>query len=764
MVDSGIRRDSLRFGGTWVTPESMDRTRTLLLALTLLLPASASFAQLVFTEVAADVGVRVLHDPLGLYPDGVQQQNFYGSGVAWADINADGWLDLLFVNGEAGSSTFLNNGDGTFDPLPNFMNRRRVAAGTGIAVADIDNDGDLDFACTNYYGEPFLYVGSGNGTAEQGENLGVNPLLFGPTDTPPDNWIGPQSMGVAFGDIDQDGFLDAYVANYQAQVDMLLHSVQGGYFEHTDWVHSVQAAQGFQPVFWDFDNDNDLDIYVANDFGRNYLFENGGASNGFALTEVAQQYKIAGGNGWPSPASLSMGLAVGDYDNDLDLDLYVTNYFENALYENVGSVSDLWRFRERGLEAKVRYMLNSWGTEFADVDLDGDLDLVLTGGWIPSDPNLDQGRNIDDRLFLNDGAPNWTFTDATEASGFGTDQQSGRGLAVADFDRDGDLDVAVSYNSQYDPIPAPGAVFYEGWSALYRNDQTGGRHWLALELIGSVSCNRSAVGSRVTVTTPAGAQMREIRAGGSFLSQSSLEAGFGLGSETTITEVRVRWLGGSEEVFSGVVADGVFRLREGSGVAEAAMPLPTGLSAEWTGEGMQLAWHHAPWLRPDGAVVERASAGSSEFTPVAAPARLPSDRTGSLLDDTAAEETTYVYRVALSSPFGQGQSIALEATTGIYDETPSPVDRARLGQNYPNPFNPGTTIRYDLPRAMQVRLSIYDLRGRHLATLVDGWREAGAEVSWDGKDDAGNTLASGTYIYTLHTPEGSQSRRLTLLR
>jgi hypothetical protein len=258
--------------------------------------------------------------------------------------------------------------------------------------------------------------------------------------------------------------------------------------------------------------------------------------------------------------------------------------------------------------------------------------------------------------------------------------------------------------------------------------------------------------------------MREVRAGGSFMSQSSLEVEFGLGDESSISEVRVRWPGGGDEVFSGAVPDGVFRLLQGSGVAVPAMPLPTGLTAQWTGVGMELAWHHAPWLRAEGAVVERALVGSTDFTAVDGTVQLPTDRTGTVLDDSADEETTYVYRVALASPFGQGQAITLEATTGRYDEIPVVVDRARLGQNFPNPFNPGTTIRFELPRAMQVRLSIYDLRGRHLATLVDGWRESGDEVVWDGTDNSGNTLASGTYIYTLHTPEGSESRRLTLLR
>jgi len=332
---------------------------------------------------------------------------------------------------------------------------------------------------------------------------------------------------------------------------------------------------------------------------------------------------------------------------------------------------------------------------------------------------------------------------------------------VAEPDKDGVLDLVVTRNARADRDSRKTRT-----SALYRNDGPGA-HWVTLELVGAgadLGTNRSGVGSRIYLTTPSGTQMREIRAGASFLSQSSLEAEFGLGDDPTISEVRVRWLGGEEEVFSGVVADGVFRLEQGTGIAQPAMPLATALTATWTGEGLQLRWHHAPWLRVEGATVERARTGTQEWVAVDRNAQLPTDRTGLLLDNGAEENTEYVYRISLVTPFGTGQAISVEATTGEYEDVPPPVERPRLGQNFPNPFNPGTTIRFEVPGTMRVRLAIYDARGRHVITLLDDVRQGGDEVVWDGTDAAGNPVAIGTYIYTLHTTEGSESRRLTLLR
>jgi hypothetical protein len=728
----------------------------------LLLVASPGFAAVPLVEVSGAAGIDLVSDPLGAVIEDNIQPNYYGSGFSWADVNTDGWPDLIVSNGGVGRSIFLNNGDGTFDDVSSYFNRNEAVGSSGVAAADMDNDGYLDLAFSNYFAEPFVYEGGRQRFAEKAETLGLRPLLFQPGQEPP-NWNGPESTGVAWGDFDADGFVDLYFATYRLQSDMLARSLGGDYFQRTDKVYQNTAAWGFQPVFWDFDDDNDLDIYVANDFGRNFLFVNQGPDSGWQFLERAAQYKVSGGGGFPAPSSLSMGVAVGDYDNDLDLDLYITNYNENELYANEGPYGDgLWRFSRQAVNKGVQYLLNCWGTEFFDAENDGDLDLILTGGWIPSDPILDQGRNIDNKFYLNDGAPDYTFTDVTASSGFSEPDQSGRGLAVADYDRDGDLDVAVWNLSHYDVVTEQ--IDQVGTFQLYRNDQNDGNHWAVFKLQGGgphgaeTGCNRSGVGARVYLTTAAGTQMREVRAGGSYLSQSSIEVEFGLGSQTSIDEVRVRWMCGAEEEFTGCEVDRFYKLVEGKGTPDPLPAAVASFAAEWTDEGMHLSWSQAAWLQIEEVTILRAPAGSDAFQPLSIEMDLRADG-GDALDSTAEVGSTYRYRLELRGGLTTAHAM-IEARAGrVLPQRP------RLGQNFPNPFNPGTTILFTLPERMHVTLELYDSRGRHVTTLLDEVRDAGENsLPWDGNDADGRKLASGVYRYVLQTDAGSQSRSLTLVR
>ncbi len=724
--------------------------------------AAPSYASVTFTERAEDAGISLIHDPLGAVVDGVIQSNLYGSGLAWTDMNHDGWPDLVVANGQGGTSVYLNEGDGTFEDVSHFLGANLGRAANGLAMADMDNDGFSELGIANFYGEPFFYRGASRAFTENSEQVGVSPLLFAPGETPPVGWVGPESMGLAFGDVDADGDLDIYVANYRLQPDMLLESLAGGFFVKTDKVDVLDTGWGFQPVFLDFDNDADIDIFVANDFGRNFLFVNGGAASGYTFEQRANDFKVSGGGGYPAPSSLTMGVAVGDYDNDLDLDIYVTNYIQNELYENAGPVGEAWRFNARGAAKGVQYMYNSWGTEFFDADNDGDLDLCLTGGWIQSADILDQGRNIDNRFYLNNGAPDFDFTDITETSGFGDTANSGRGLALADYDRDGDLDIAVWNGSHYDPGPEdPDAVFQAGPFQLFRNDQNEGNHWVVFQLEGAVhdqgNTNRSGVGARVYLTTGNGTQLREVRAGGSFLSQSSLELEFGLGNATTIDEVKVRWTDGTEEIFEGCEVDRFYRLVEGAGAPLPLSAAITRFDATPQRDGVQLRWSLGAWLdlvRLN--LLRRPNEVGSEWTLLEIPAT-----NGQALDESAEVGAEYVYRLEIVADDG----LTTSAAEVIVKATGSPATRPTLGQNFPNPFNPGTTILYSVPGTTRVTLRILDARGRRVKTLVREERDAGRyEARWDGTDEDGNRVASGSYMYVLETAAGSVSRSLTLVR
>ena len=746
----------------------MRNVRNLALASVVLFGAGPIFAQsaIRFGETSAAAGVTVQHAGLGAFVDGQELQNLNGSGVAFEDIDGDAWPDLILASGESGRSIFLNQGDGSFLDQSDWFASLPRRASTGVSLADTDNDGVLDLLMTNFYGEPWFFRGTASRFVEQSEAHGLSPLMFTAGQEPP-LWVGPQSMGGAFGDWNCDGFVDIYVANYLPfRRDMFLRAIGGSYFQRTDLAAVLEDRAGYQPIFLDLDDDGDLDIYVANDFAKNFFFENQGAASGYGLVEKAGRFDIDGESSWPSKHVMSMGVAIGDFDNDLDLDIYIGDYEENPLYVNPGGPGANTLFEERGAQRGVAYPLNSWGTAFFDADNDGDLDLCLVGGWIWSEPFLDQGRAIDDRFYENLGAPNYNFRDVTSDANF-HDLQSGRGLALADYDRDGRVDVAVWNCTVYDP---PGEIgsgdFFPGDFRLHQNRSTTPHHWLGLKLIGSgpPNTNSSAIGARVYVTAGGVTRMHEVRAGESFLSHHSLEVEMGLGAATSIQELRVRWTNGSYETFNGVRLDAYQALREGTGVIEQYGKLVTSVSGEWDRHQVRIHWRCAAWFDVDDVVLERALAGAGEpvYATIAASGLESQSGIGSVGDRSAEGASSYIYRVTLRSHDGAfAETLVLPVTTDL----PRLPDRVTLRQNFPNPFNPSTRIRFELPAQAKARVAIYDLRGRHLRTLADRiFPEGENQLDFDGTDGDGARLPSGTYSYVLTTRDGSIARRLTLLR
>lgn len=724
-------------------------------------------AALTLTEVGQAAGVRVVHDSRGYMSVGREVQNMYGPGVAWVDMNSDGWLDLFVTNGAAGHFLFLNNSDGTFDDVSALWGVRDSRVGNGVAAADIDNDGDADLAIGNYWAEPQLFLGGGAPLAEVAEIFGLNPLFYAPNPEPPFA-PKPETMGMSFGDYNQDGYVDLYVANYLRQPDLLMESVTGDYFLRTNKVSFVQSGYGFQGIFCDFDDDNDLDIFVTNDFGYDSLFENQGRDAGWTFLEKAQTYKVSGGASSAEDKSMGMGVAVADYDGDLDLDIFVTNYNKNSLFENAGLVNGTWRFRERAAEAGVEYGLNCWGADFCDLDLDGDLDLLQASGYIFADVNP-QPKDLPNQLYLNDGAPDWTFTEVGEQVGF-ADRMMGRGLATADYDRDGDVDIAVGNNTFYEPAPdAANPTVYAGHLLLYRNDQASNHHWVNVRLEGAgqhtigLGCNRTAAGARVYVSSGARVQMREVQAGSSYISQNSLEQEFGLGDIASIDDVWVRWLCGSVEHFTGVQPDRFWVLREGAG---SAHPVPTAvlaLDAVATAAGVRLEWLTSLALPAARVRVLRAPASEPDRMLPLALSVTVDGRQGSALDPTVVAGQRYAYQLLLGGADGVEVASAVVYATALAGE---PVARRpRVGQNFPNPFNPTTTLLYEIPHAMHARLQVLDPRGRVVRTLVDAEVTAGRHaVAWDGTDGTGVKMASGSYTYLLVTDQGTSARRMTLAK
>jgi cytochrome c peroxidase len=524
------------------------------------------------------------------------------TGQAWADYDGDGWLDLYITDfgtpqKPGVNRLYRNNGDGTFSLSPLAEQVALAEAKSGGAVwADYNNDGWSDLYVTNWGANTLFRNDGGQGFTDVTVAAGVGDIANGKT--------------ASWGDFDSDGFLDLYVANWSCtpscgrpvtgDQDRLYRSNGDGTFsDMTRMLSSQTAGAGFIAGFVDFDNDGDLDIYLVNDefvnpVGNALWRNDGPGCDGWCFTEVSKE---AGAN----QRVMGMGLGIGDINNDLHFDLFFTNVGPSTLLLNQGDGTFVNGAVEAGVNTPKAI---GWGTVIFDFDNDGWQDIYLaqmtrTDGGVGFNP-----------LFRNNG--DGTFTDLAEGSGVG-DPGKSIGVSVADFDRDGYLDLIVGN-------------FDEGYR-LYRNtlgDSALGGNWFALNLSGDGPVNRDAVGARVFLTGSDDlVQMRQVTNSTGLGGNSALELHFGLGT-AEVESVRVVWLDGHEEVFDGLATNARYTLAYGGepvlvdGLARATIILPDwwtwavgGLAAIVLAGGMILiAWHRGtarsnrqPVLRPRRAPV-----------------------------------------------------------------------------------------------------------------------------------------------------------------
>ena len=496
-----------------------------------------------------------------------------GGGVGVADINNDSWLDIYVTNSDGSNALYRNNGDGTFDNIAVSAGVDDSSGmGNGVCFADYDNDGDLDFYLTNW-GTSKLFRNNGD------ETFSDVTAIAGLGDPDPTY----RSMGCAWGDYDDDGLVELIVVRHLDESDptvfetrdfstavrpLSLYHNEGsdlaGNWVFTDVTEllgdpnvfpSDLRRAGFQPVFVDFDNDGDQDIYVVNDFnfeiGPNVLWKNDGpdANGDWIFTNVSSSTGAEISDGF------LMGIAIGDYDDNGYLDFYMTNIGPNILLNNVAGT-----FTDKALEAGVqRTFLGTdfvddrsitWGTLFLDYDNDGDLDIYLVAGYLDSDPLPIEQPNV---LFRNDG--NGLFTDVTNVSGAAdVGVEVGRGAAYGDFNNDGCIDMYIVNLGQLDSF---------GIARLFQNNCLANNNWLVVNTIGTIS-NHDGIGARIKVTTSDGTQIREISSGGSHMSHNMLSAHFGLGSSMSIDIIEIQWPSGIIQTLTNIPANQILEVTEPS--------------------------------------------------------------------------------------------------------------------------------------------------------------------------------------------------------
>jgi len=515
---------------------------------------------------------------------GGQKTNKYllettGTGVAALDYDADGWLDLFFVNGttlegfapgkEPTSHLYRNRGNGTFEDATARAGMALTGWGQAACAGDYDNDGFDDLYVT-FWGQNRLFHNKGNGTFED--------VTSGAGLVTPRRW----GAGCAFVDFDRDGLLDLFAANYidfdpkTAPVpesglcrykgvpvacgppgltggkNVLYRNTGSGKFEDVSARTGITAADGTYGLgvsTIDFDDDGWVDLYVANDSNPSTLYRN---KRDGTFEDIA----IEGGCAYSQDGKpqAGMGLAMGDYDRNGTIDIFKTNFAgdTSTLYANIGNGLCEDRTFASGIGINTRWL--GWGVGFLDLDLDGWLDLFLVNGHVyPEVDQLQSEAGYRQRKVVYKSQGNGRFEDVTERLGPPvTIPRAGRGAAFGDFDNDGDVDVAV--NNVHD---APN---------LFRLDSPAGPAWTELRLVGTKS-NRTAIGARVRIVAGGVTFVREVRGGGSYYSQNDFRVHAGLGDAPRIDRVDVRWPNGGEESWPDVPLRKIVTLVEGKGSA-----------------------------------------------------------------------------------------------------------------------------------------------------------------------------------------------------
>jgi len=533
-----------------------------------------------FTDVREAAGITFRQDATA------SQQKYYletmGTGVGWIDYDQDGLLDLYFVQSAATkvytpphplrSALYHNNGDGTFTDV---TEKAGVAGeghyGQGVCAGDYNNDGYPDLYVTGY-GSAILYHNNGDGTfADVTQKAGLADK-------------GMWSTSAAWIDYDKDGWLDLVVCNYidwtpenniwcgehrpgyraychpdnyRGQHLKLYHNNHDGTFTDVSKQSGIgiPEAKGMGVVTADFNNDGWPDIAIANDTWPNFLFINQHDGTFKDVSFISGVAASADGK-----YEAGMGIDAADVDGDGWLDLYITHLdFElDRLYHNNqdGTFDDVTYQCGIGNSA---IFLSGVAAVFADYDNDGWIDIMQLNGAMLDNISLyhtEVTYKEPKLMFRNLGHGKFAKVSKELGADF-MHPVSGRGLAAADFDNDGDIDFAINARGDY--------------PELLRNDGGNANNWLTVNLVGTKS-NRDGLGSSLKLTSEGFAQVQQAKGGMSYMSANDPRIHFGLGQRKSVESLEVSWPSGHVEHLAKVPVNQIITVKEGSGIVPKQFP------------------------------------------------------------------------------------------------------------------------------------------------------------------------------------------------
>jgi enediyne biosynthesis protein E4 len=481
-------------------------------------------------------------------------------GTAFLDYDSDGYIDLYVTSGTwkeelssgekpektAENHLYRNLQNGTFEDVTKKAGISGPWYSMGVTVGDFNNDGFEDIYISNY-GPNVLLKNNGNGTFS---DVTKRAKVAGREND--------FSAGATWFDYDNDGLLDLYVGNYlsfdpqykyfyapdgfpgplayDAQPDILYHNTGNGVFEDVTnnmGINDIDGrAMGVGSI--DYDDDGFQDIYVANDHTMNYLWHND-AGKGFTDkgTMSGTGFSQAG------EATVSMSVDFADFNGDSLLDMFVSDDSYCSLYENLGN----GLFSEKGVASGISTaaaQFVGWSSSFFDYDNDGDADIFKTNGA------LKHLYGQEDQIFENLG--DGKFRDSSLDLGkYFEKEMVGRGVALGDYDNDGDIDVLI--------------VNLNDHCVFLRNNKGNQNNWITLNLIGKTS-NRDAVGARVKLFSGEKMQSAQIKSTTGYLSQNDSRMHFGLAKNDNVNKIEIKWPSGKIQVLENVKPNQILTVTE----------------------------------------------------------------------------------------------------------------------------------------------------------------------------------------------------------